>query len=621
MGRPVVSATNPLPDYAPHVRPLPLRVVPEVIPDELKAGPCFVAWDYEYRPSNSKPWTKPPVNVHADCHADVTDPDSWATFDEVAAVLDEHDGIGRVFTEGDDYFVLDADDAGDERGNRRPWAIDLQAQFAPLTYIEASPSGNGFHVIGRGKLPPGAHHKIAMPGGGNLELYDSKRYMTLTGARWPGCKHEIGDCQDALDQLYAELFPRSRSESRPTPPPAGATPELDDYELIRRATAAQNGPKVTALLNGTTTGYPSASEAVIALLDCLVFWTQDTAQLDRLVRGSGLDREKWDSPRGDTTWGQQQIASALRFVHTHYTGGCRTATEPNWPYSDDDPDPAAEPPDSDTVPQAGDDAAPWRRQIARLEAELRRAREGEDHWRGVAHERGHTLAGIRKLAQSPIDPRRRWAILETLLVLDDRRRGGLTDNDGGTYLPRATIAERVHVGPKVVSDSYDILDAEGVVKRENVATRDGAHKVTKLTPLKPLGEALFAAATIEGHESHQGGARIPVRCPSCGRTDDLVYRRAIVCTQCEVTALTLPDRPLPPAFQFDPVADDDDSDSVAASRPDLPGVHLNLDDDDDTATEPVWNGSGRTRATATEHPPACGHTPTLGGSVAQGVSP
>ncbi len=47
----------------------------------------------------------------------------------------------------------------------------------------------------------------------------------------------------------------------------------------------------------------------------------DPAQIDRIIRNSKLYREKWDSPRGDTTYGMMTVMEALR-------GKTRMAYEP-----------------------------------------------------------------------------------------------------------------------------------------------------------------------------------------------------------------------------------------------------------------------------------------------------
>jgi len=48
------------------------------------------------------------------------------------------------------------------------------------------------------------------------------------------------------------------------------------------------------------------------------FYTQDPDQIDRIFRSSGLMREKWDSPRGDTTYGRMTIETSLRNTRRVY---------------------------------------------------------------------------------------------------------------------------------------------------------------------------------------------------------------------------------------------------------------------------------------------------------------
>jgi primase-polymerase (primpol)-like protein len=49
---------------------------------------------------------------------------------------------------------------------------------------------------------------------------------------------------------------------------------------------AANGEKFAKLWSGDVSGYPSQSEADLALCGILAFWTRDRAQIDRLFRQS-----------------------------------------------------------------------------------------------------------------------------------------------------------------------------------------------------------------------------------------------------------------------------------------------------------------------------------------------
>ena len=86
----------------------------------------------------------------------------------------------------------------------------------------------------------------------------------------------------------------------------------DDARLLERAHAARNGPKFAALWRGDVSAYPSHSEADQALCNLLAWWTGgDAARVDGLFRRSGLMRGKWDERRGEPTYGERTIATAI----------------------------------------------------------------------------------------------------------------------------------------------------------------------------------------------------------------------------------------------------------------------------------------------------------------------
>lgn len=82
----------------------------------------------------------------------------------------------------------------------------------------------------------------------------------------------------------------------PAPPPQDGGFEGDDAELLRRAFAARNGEKTRRLYAGDISMHGSdRNVADLALCTSLAFWCgPDEARIDRLFRGSGLMRDKWD---------------------------------------------------------------------------------------------------------------------------------------------------------------------------------------------------------------------------------------------------------------------------------------------------------------------------------------
>lgn len=80
-------------------------------------------------------------------------------------------------------------------------------------------------------------------------------------------------------------------------------------------------PKASALMLGDHSAYKSQSEAELALCSFAAAKTgNDRKEIDRIFRMSGLMRSKWDTPRGDSTYGGMTIAKA--------TEGMRPAKKP-----------------------------------------------------------------------------------------------------------------------------------------------------------------------------------------------------------------------------------------------------------------------------------------------------
>ena len=83
--------------------------------------------------------------------ADVTNPATWTTFDQAVSALANslNKGIGFVFTQSDPYSFIDLDNAeGDAAILDRQ--IKISREFD--SYSEVSPSGQGLHIIVKGKV-------------------------------------------------------------------------------------------------------------------------------------------------------------------------------------------------------------------------------------------------------------------------------------------------------------------------------------------------------------------------------------------------------------------------------------------------------------------------------------
>ena len=230
--------------------------------------------------------------------------DYWTTFDDAYEQAEPNgfDGIGFVLTKSDPYCVIDLDNCVDTKtgeiaGLAQEIVTDLDS------YTELSPSGTGLHIWVKASLDGRIGHKSA-----DFEIYDSARYMTVTGNPIPDSPTEINERQSEVDALHERVFGvPDDTESRPRP-----ALNLDDREVIERC-QSEYADFSQLFDDGAWSGHPSQSEADFRL--CCIFAEvcgDDPGQIDRLFRGSKLMRKKWDSKRGTSTYGKTTVLNAIR---------------------------------------------------------------------------------------------------------------------------------------------------------------------------------------------------------------------------------------------------------------------------------------------------------------------
>jgi NrS-1 polymerase HBD domain len=266
---------------------------PASVPLELRERHQWVVWRYVVR--GGKP-TKVPLNPKTGGEAKSTSPPTWSSFADAVHSLGEGSifaGVGFVFSPDDPFTGIDLDDCIVE-GKLVPAAQQIVDAFG--TYTEVSPSGNGVKMIVRGRKPQGARCKSkTIEGFKETEVYDAKRFFTLTGRRLPGTPESIADGQVALDDLCRRLWPPKQRRTLPVPTP-GTSAIPDDQSLLTRMFRSKHGDAIRRLWDGDTSAHGNdQSAADLALCNHLAFWTgRDRNRMDRLFRGSGLYRAKWE---------------------------------------------------------------------------------------------------------------------------------------------------------------------------------------------------------------------------------------------------------------------------------------------------------------------------------------
>jgi hypothetical protein len=290
------------------------------VPTEMKSLDQWVVWRKVHRGGNA---TKVPFRATMPIlEASSTDPSTWSSFrvalDAFSNPASKLDGIGLVFSEGDPYAGVDLDNCLDKNGVMLPWAREILARLPG--YAEVSPSGKGVKLFVRGAVPEGKGRKKQQLGQdrlGAIECYDRGRYFTVTGRLIHPDHASPVDAQAELSALHAEWFPLPLAEEdRPHQAPQTPT-NLDDRAVFDKATRARNSHKFTQLWNGSLDGYPSKSEADLALCSAISFFTQDAAQVERLFNQSGLVSDKW-MERPD--YRQRTISRSLERATTYDPG-------------------------------------------------------------------------------------------------------------------------------------------------------------------------------------------------------------------------------------------------------------------------------------------------------------
>lgn len=232
-------------------------------------------------------------------------PSNWVTLDVARGWADDDraDGVGYVLNETP-HTGLDFDDVRDpDTGDVHKGAVDLLREFD--TYTELSPSETGFKAIATGEWPLESHEfelaEIASdpewtgektP---SLEVYDTRRYFTVTGRHVVGTPHEIRDRDDELARLADHLQDDDDTETETDSTATFRGDVADRLELAREHNGTLDGLCRWAETNGAggRPTYPGdRSRTVCSLIYGLAYWFEkDDRTIRRVV--DRLDPPRW----------------------------------------------------------------------------------------------------------------------------------------------------------------------------------------------------------------------------------------------------------------------------------------------------------------------------------------
>ncbi len=451
---------------------------PVAPPAELRHLPHWVMWRAEPRTGKAKP-AKVPYHPTTGRRADVSNPSTWGTYAQASAAAAGYDGVGFVLTPTDPFTAIDLDGCRDSRtGAVEPWAQEIVDRFS--SYTEISPSGTGLHIWLRATLPPEGRRK------GQIELYNADRFITVTGHALSKEQRVISDRHDDLPAWHDAVFAEADRDRVHPEQVAEPVLPLADREVLERALAADNGAKVQRLYQGDTAEHgDDHSRADLALISILSFWTRDRDQLDRLFRGSGLYRRKWDQRRGRATYGERTIARALATLtathnphHGHSTIGPVQGSAPE-----------AEALPTDVVALQA---------MVREELRLRQAAEAKVHKLTELESRK-----ARMMANGDLGQERLTAVVLASLFANWEMAGDAGVN-GLHRAPLASLAERTGYSENTAGTHVTTLAKLGLVRKQtkwvheevdrNTGEIKEGHRVLLVGPPTGMDALAFAEA-------------------------------------------------------------------------------------------------------------------------------
>ena len=279
----------------------------DLIPRELKETPQWICWRSErgkdqktnkvpYAPRTKTNWKWGDSNTHLS-HEEA--------LDIYQNYLKGYGGIGFVLTDYDNLVAIDLDDAFEisQAGEKilKQYAQDLVNEAQ--SWAEVSQSGNGIHVLIKGKITKAIKRK-------EIEVYPRGRFIAMTG--WQlGEITTISNAQPLLDR-FAQKYSNSSDKNyhnNDSPPP-----KLDKDDSIIIEQLKLNQKFRTLFFDGETSLYPSRSEAVMALLCIFVTQGCGDKQIYRLFQQSKLHTGAWIKKWERRS--QEEIEKARAFAGT-----------------------------------------------------------------------------------------------------------------------------------------------------------------------------------------------------------------------------------------------------------------------------------------------------------------
>lgn len=197
--------------------------------------------------------------------------------------------IGFILNAADPFTCIDLDvkDAETTPNDPSKWTSpDDWARYVSIvqhldSYTERSKSGKGLHVWCKGNIGRGFRRD-------GVEVYSQERYIISTGDVW--IPKPVSDRSFLLANMVHQMRPVRTDND-----PLEELPQVeDDWYILQKAASAANGDKFLQLWKGLwkEMDFPSQSEADLALMSMLCFYSMCNEQCRRLFRDSMLGKRE-----------------------------------------------------------------------------------------------------------------------------------------------------------------------------------------------------------------------------------------------------------------------------------------------------------------------------------------
>lgn len=268
-------------------------------------------------------WNKALLNPVTGYPATTTKPETFGTFEDAmkAYATGHYSGIG-VLLSGGDVVGFDLDNTNQlfqDKPKIKKW---FESAYTNGIYCERSPSKTGVRLFGLGQLPCGGRNHAG------IEIYNKERFLTVTGDIGNNRKTEANcvslvDAQTYVDD-FLKFFPEQvivKGSAKFNGKVLGSKIVSDIPDLVKLKLPRIFSPdtkstdKYKLLFSGDASPHDGdMSKATLSLVRHLLMQGLSPEEADLVIRASGLYRDKWDSKRGDSTWGNKEIETAIGYV-------------------------------------------------------------------------------------------------------------------------------------------------------------------------------------------------------------------------------------------------------------------------------------------------------------------